>query len=93
MIPWRRGKLRENSVNVEWRESLAPADLVLDIIGNKIDWEIGTLPGSLLFLENRECFLSNVGGFAETRDDFVKTISRWLVSRRPLSGLRSKQGL
>jgi len=59
-----------------------PGRLVLDIIGNKIDWVLAPSEDPSLWKE--ETLPPNVGLFAETRDDFVKTISRWLVSTPPV---------
>lgn len=59
-----------------------PGGLVLEILGNKIDWVLAPSTDPSLWKVDK--LLPNVGLFNETRDDFVKTISRWLVSASPV---------
>ncbi len=69
-----------SQVRVEGK--FGPGRLFLDILGNKIDWVLApSLDPSLWKVDK---LLPNVGLFTETRDDFVKTISRWLASPPPV---------
>ena len=59
-----------------------PGRLVLDITGNKIDWVLA--PSADFPRLKVDKLPPSIGLFTETRDDFVKTISHWLVSSPPI---------